>query len=163
MTQKITGTNIGPTAPRGGTRKNAGRPSLTQLRLRELAALEGKTNDQIVSEVNEGYTRALRIVATALPDILISLTSKAMKPGNDDIQKFLVTLYFKYAHSAPLDSEGKHSPIARLRDGLRQVIEEAKKHGTVTDGGPVTYPIIEGSGYTIPESPAEPNPVVHPS
>ena len=147
------GTNPGPVGKRGGRRLGAGRPSLAALRLRELAAQEGKTPAQIIDELNEGYATALRTIDVALPIILEAMIEKALR-GNADLQKFLASLYFKYVHQIP--ATHSESPGAKLKANLSLIISKAEISGTFYP------PIIEGSGYTIPDNPAEPDPMGDP-
>lgn len=162
-------TNPGPIKRRGGARANAGRKSLSQIELRRLAAVEGKSRDELLAEVDEGYIKALRTVASVMPDIIASLTEKALK-GNVPLQKFLVMIYFRYIGSAP--RHVNPAPVVNLHQSLRLVLEEAERRGTIaprvvegeikeTAFGIINKGLAKDNGYQDPADSAESYPNGH--
>lgn len=146
-----TATNPGPVGKRGGYRRNAGRPSLAQMELTRLAQLEGKTSDQVIAEVHAGYISAMRILNDSLPQILANLVKQATDRGDVDIQKFLVSLYFKHAGGPPPAPPAPNTPN-RLAENLLAVIQEAQRRAIVHTSD---LPIIEGSIHPVPFDPAK--------
>lgn len=150
----IKGTNPGPVGKRGGYRKGAGRKSLAQKALRQLATVEGKSTTELLAEVDAGYTRALRVITTILPDILANMADRALR-GDIRLQMYLTSLYFKYVSSPPHITPAR-TPVINLYQSLKQVVEQAGRDGII-EGRPSAQ--VEVSGHTVIGDPTEPDAV----
>ena len=144
-------TNPGPVGKRGGRRPNAGRPSLAQMELVRLAEMEGKTQSQVIAEVHAGYVSSMRILNTALPRILANLIKRATDLNDADIQKFLVSLYFKHAGGPPPALPSPNTPN-KLAENLTIVLQEAQRRDILLNPD---IPVVEGSVSEVPFAPAK--------
>lgn len=166
-------TNPGPVRKRGGARKNAGRPSLAATKLKQLALNEGKTTDQILLEVYAGYPRALRTISESIPLIIEQLTARAIeKKGNPTVGMFLLSLYLKHTTTIQeqVTNRGVDSPLTRLRDSMRSIMDAANAQGLIRAPQPIvdaTFRLVDDDNTTpttktprnsIPDGPAQPNP-----
>ena len=110
---------------RGGARKGAGRKSNMQKELETWAAQNDTDIETVQASVKDGLLTTLQTVSGAMPIILSNMIKRAQT--DDDLAKFLVTNFLKYA---TLDEAVKaKSPMDDLMATMKLTLEKAKTDG----------------------------------
>lgn len=141
----------------GGKRAGAGRKSLAQKKIEALAVTEGKTLAQLRQEVESGQIHALRMIAEAMPEIVVQMVHDAVY-GHQKIrtraQEFLLNLAFKYG-AQPEDNDS--GPLLAMFAQMELSYQESVRRGDirtpladpgrpgVIDAAPLSDPVATGS------------------